>query len=142
MATRLINKFGTLTGWNNVTINLFGRDLEGIEAYKYEDDEDIQVAYGAGKMPIGKARSNYKADASITLYVEEVMAIQKQLPKGMRFQDIPDFDVEVVFEHDSTIYKDRIKNCSFKNNGKEGKSGDGKMTREYALVPTHIEYNV
>jgi hypothetical protein len=139
---RIINKFGTLTGWNSTTVNLFGRDLEGIEAFKYSDDEDIQVAYGAGKYPIGKARSNYKAEASITLYYEETVAIQKQLPKGMRFQDIPDFDVPVVYEHEGTLYKDVIKNCSFKNNGKEGKSGDGKMTMEYNLVPTHIDYNV
>ncbi len=141
MAT-IINKFGTLTGWNNTAVNLFGRELEGIEAFKYNDDEDVQVAYGAGKYPIGKARSNYKADASITLYFEEVVAIQKQLPKGLRLQDIPDFDIPVSYEHDGSIYTDIIRNCSFKNSGHEGKSGDGKMTMEYNLVPTHIDYNV
>lgn len=139
---RLINKFGTLTGWNDTTVNVFGRDLEGIEAFKYTDSEDIGLAFGAGKYAIGKTRGNYEAQASMTLYYEEVVAIQKQLPAGTRFQDIPDFDVAVVYEHNGSIYKDIIRNCSFKNNGKEGKSGEGKMTMEYELVCTHIDYNV
>ncbi|SHJ76007.1 hypothetical protein SAMN02745146_0095 [Hymenobacter daecheongensis DSM 21074] len=139
---KIINLFGTLTGWNNTNVNLFGRDLEGIEAFKYSDSTEIDVAYGAGGMPIGKTRGNYKAEASISLYVEEVIAIQKQLPKGMRFQDIPDFDVPVTFEHQGSLYTDVVRNCSFKDNGKESKNGEGKMVREYTLVPSHIDYNV
>lgn len=139
---RIINHFGTLTGWNNTDVNLFGRDLEGIEAFKYGDDEEHAVAYGAGKMPIGKTKGNYKADASLTLYVEEVMALQKSLPPGFRLQDIPDFDVPVTYEHNGTVYIDVIRNCSFTDNGREGKNGEGKMVREYKLCPTHIDWNV
>lgn len=139
---RIINKFGNLTGWNNTTVNLFGRELEGIDAFSYKDDENINVEYGAGKYPVGKSRGNYKSEASISLYFEEAVALQKQLPKGMRLQDIPDFDIPVTYEHEGSIYTDIIRNCSFKNNGHEGKNGEGKMTMNYELVPSHIDYNV
>jgi hypothetical protein len=139
---KIINKFGTLTGWNNAAVNLFGRELEGIEAFSYKDDLDIGVAYGGGPYPIGKTRGQYKAEATITLLFEESVALQKQLPKGMRLQDIPDFDVPVTFEHEGSFYTDIIRNCSFKNNGRECKSGEGKMAMEFDLVPSHIEWNV
>ena len=139
---KLINKFGTLTGWNQTALNLFGRELEGITAFKYSDDENINVEYGAGKYPVGKSRGDYKATASITMYFEESVALQRQLPKGMRLQDIPDFDVPVTYEHEGSVYTDIIRNCSFKSSGHEGKSGEGKMTMEYELVPSHIDYNV
>ncbi len=139
---RIINRFGTLTGWNNTTVNLLGRDLEGIEAFKYGDSEEHEVAYGAGKMPIGKTKGNYKVEAALTLYVEEVISLQKQLPPGFRLQDLPDFDVPVVYEYNGTVYRDLIRNCSFTDNGRESKNGEGKMVREYALCCTHIDWNV
>ena len=141
-ALKIINKFGTLTGWNNTSVNLFGRDLEGIDSFKYADEEDISVAHGAGKYPIGKTRGNYSATASLSLYFEEVTAILKQLPAGTRIQDIPDFDVTVAYEFGGTIYKDIIRNCSFKNNGRESKNGEGKIVMEYTLIPSHIDYNL
>lgn len=139
---KIINKFGTLTGWNNMTLNLFGRDVEGIDSIKYTDEEDIAVAFGAGKMPVGKTRGNYTCQASISLYFEEVAAIQKSLPAGMRLQDIPDFDIPVSYEYQGSIYRDLIRNCSFKNTGREVKNGEGKIVTEHTLIPSHIDYNV
>jgi hypothetical protein len=139
---KIINKFGTMLGWNNITIPLFGRELEGLDSIKYNDTEDHQVVYGAGKMPIGKSKGNYSAEASISLYVEETIALQRSLPPGMRIQEIPDFDIPVVYEYNGAVVKDIIRNCSFVDNGRECKSGDGKMMREYKLVPTHIDYDV
>jgi hypothetical protein len=139
---KIINKFGTLTGWNNITTNLFGRDLEGIESVKYGDEMDIGVAHGAGNMPIGKTRGNYTATSSISLYFEESTAIITSLPPGTRLQDIPDFDITVAYEFKGATYKDIIRNCSFKNNGREVKNGEGKIVTEYTLVPSHIDYNV
>ncbi len=139
---KIINKFGTMLGWNNVTLPLFGRELEGIESFKYSDKEDHQLVYGAGKYPVGKARGNYTAEASLSLYMEESIALQRSLPPGVRIQEIPDFDIPVVYEYQGGMYKDIIRNCSFEDNGRECKSGDGKMVKEYKLVCTHIDFDV
>jgi hypothetical protein len=138
---RITNKFGTMIGWNNITVNLLGRDLEGITELEYDDDEEHDLARGRGKMPIGKTKGNYTAKASITLKREEVIALQKQLPKGTRLQDIPDFDIEVSYEYQGGIYTDSIRNCSFKNNGVSVKQGDGSIDQKFDLVPTHINWN-
>lgn len=140
---RIANKFGTMIGWNNVTVNLFGRELEGIDSVKYTDKEDHTMVRGAGKMPIGKSKGNYEVDAaSLSLYIEENIALLKSLPKGVRLQEIPDFDIPVSYEYQGSVYTDIMRNCSFTNNGRESKNGEGKIVMEYNLSCTHIDYNV
>ena len=140
--TRLINRFGTVMGWNKVSVKLFGRFLEGITELSYDDEEDQEPVYGAGNKPIGKGKGNYKAKASITLTEEERRAIMESLPAGMRLQDIPDFDITVSYTYQNKVFTDIIRNCSFKNNGVEVKQGDKSIARKFDLVPTHIDWNV
>lgn len=139
---RLINKFGTLIGWNSATFNMFGREVEGIEQVKYEDEMSIDVAYGAGNKPIGKTKGNYKATASMNLYIEELIALQQQLPAGSNLYDLPDFDVVVQYEFNGNNYTDIIRNCSISKNPRETKNGEGKIVCEITLVPSHIDWNV
>jgi len=139
---RLINRFGRVMGWNKVTARLFGRALEGITELEYKDEVEQELVYGAGRAPIGKGEGNYKPSASITLSNEERLAILESLPPGMRIQDIPDFDITVAYEYKNRVYKDVIRNCSFKNNGVTVKQGDKSINTKFDLVPTHIDYNV
>ena len=140
--SRIINKFGNMVGWNNITVVLFGRELEGFDSVKYSDKEEVAVVHGAGKYPVGKSRGNYTAEAEISLYFEESTALLRSLPAGSRLQDIPDFDLIVVYEYQGSIYTDIIRNCTFTANGREAKNGEGKMVMVYPLVPSHIDYNV
>jgi hypothetical protein len=138
----IINKFGTLIGWNNITINILGREMEGIEEVKYDDDIPVDSAYGAGKFPIGSTEGNYKATASVKLYAEEIIALQQQLPKGGRIQDIPAFDAIVQFEYGGQVYKDILRNCRFTKVGRESKNGEGKIVTDFPLHISHVDWNV
>lgn len=139
----IINKFGTLQGWNSITVNLLGRDVEGITAVKYNDSQTKENAYGAGPNPIGRGKGNYEPEASITLYKEEIDGIQKVLPPGSRLQDVPPFDIQVVYEkEDGQIQKDRIMNCEFTDNGRDVKQNDGTIATELKLITSHILWNV
>lgn len=140
MPVRIKNRFGTLTGWNQTTVNLLGRDLEGITEFEYSDETDIKPAYGAGDTPIGHEDGKYEAKASITLLLEELVPLQKSLPPGARLSDIPAFDVIVEFEIGNQIITDRIEGCRFKNNGRAVKQGDGKIAQKIDLVPIEIKY--
>lgn len=142
MAQKIINRFGTLIGWNNTSVNLFGRTLEGIDAFKYTDSENMNMEYGAGKYPVGISEGNYKAEASISLYLEENIALLKSLPKGTRIQEIPPFDLPVAYEYNGAVYTDIVRNCRFTTNGRDGKNDQGKFVMEYPLVCSHIDYNV
>lgn len=139
---KIINKFGTLIGWNNITVPMMGRELEGIQEISYNDEEEHGVEHGGGKYPVGKTRGKYTAKASLTLLVEEVIALQKQLPKGTRLQDLPDIDIPVQYEYSGEIYTDIIRNWSFTNNGREVKTGDGKIAVKFDGAISHIDWNV
>jgi hypothetical protein len=142
MAT-VINKFGTMQGWNSILANILGRDVEGITSLKYTDSWTKENVKGGGAFPIGRSRSNYEAEASITLYKEETDAMRLVLPKGKRLQDIAPFDIVVQYATaDGAILKDIIRNCEFTNDGFEVSQGDGTIATEYKLIISHIEYNV
>jgi len=141
--TTIINKFGEMQGWNSVTANMLGRDLEAITALKYGDSEAKENVYGAGKFPVGRSRGNYEPFASITLNKEEIDALQQALPSGKRITDISPFDIVVEYaNNDGLIKKDRIRNCEFTNQEVDVKQADGTIETEYELIVSHIEYNV
>lgn len=132
-----------MTGWNSITVNVMGRDLEGITQLSYTDSETKENVYGAGKFPIGRSSGNYEAEATISLYKEEADGLRLSLGPGKRVMDIAPFDIVVQYENQvGVILKDRIRNCEFKNDGVEVAQSDGTIVTEYELLVSHIDYNV
>jgi hypothetical protein len=139
----IINKFGVMQGWNSVTANLLGRDLEGITELSYSDSQKKENVYGAGAYPIGRGRGNYEAKCSITLLKEEVDAMKLALASGKTIQDIAPFDIVVEYETESgSIKKDRIRNAEFMGDGIEVKQNDMSIGTKYELLISHIEWNI
>lgn len=139
---RIKNRFGTLIGWNNITVHILGRDVDGITEVDYEDEMEMNNEHGGGEFPVGQSEGNYEAKVSMTLYAEEIIALQKSLPSGKRLQQIKPFDIPVVYEYDGEILKDVIRNCRIKNNGRSVKQGDGKIVQKLELLCSHIDWNV
>lgn len=132
-----------MQGWNSMNCNILGRDLEAFSEAEYDDDVDIENAYGGNKFPIGRGEGNYAAKFSLTLFKEESDALQNSLPKGGRIQDIPPFDTTFEYEGNAgTIQKDRIYNCQFKNKGVAVKQGDKTIGFKYTLIVSHIDWNI
>ncbi len=140
--TTIINKFGTMAGWNAVTVRILGRDIVGIRKIAYSDEQEMENEFGAGVMPIGQSKGNYKAKASIELTIEEKIALQASLPTGKRLQDIAPFSVIVAYEYGNIIYKDVVQNCIIMDNGVDVKQGDKTIAIEHNLLTTHIDWNV
>ncbi|AJA67319.1 hypothetical protein MYRA21_0075 [Myroides sp. A21] len=137
----IINKFGTLQGWNNVTVNLLGRDLEGITQLAYSDKTTKENVRGAGAYPIGRSRGNYEATASITLLKEEVDALQLSIGPGKRIQDIAPFDIPVIYELESGMIRtDILHNCEFTDKSIDVKQGDGTIAVQLPLIISHITW--
>lgn len=141
-ASTLINKFGKLAGWNSITINMLGRDVEGITELEYDDNVEMENAYGAGKFPVGFGEGNYSAKAAITLYLEEVNAIQRSLPPGKRLSDISPFDIVVEYEYNDIKIKDRIHNCKLPGRGVAVKQNDKTIAYKFEMLISHIGWNV
>lgn len=131
-----------MAGWNNVTLTMLGRDIEGITEISYNDSEEKENVYGAGKMPIGRGSGNYKGECSITLLLEEVVALQQSLGPGKRLTDIAPFDIAVSYEYEGYIYKDRIRNCEFQGRGVEVKQNDKTIAQKFDLIVSHVDWNI
>ncbi len=138
----IVNKFGRITGWSRLTFNIYGRNVEGFVELSYDDEVDKENEYGGGRMPMGQSEMNYKAKASLSLYSEEVVAIQKSLPQGSRIQDIPPADAFAEYDYNGFLVKDALRNASFKNNGREIKQGDGKIITKFDLLISHVDWNI
>lgn len=140
--TTIINKFGRLAGWNSITVNMLGRDVEGISELSYTDGVEKENVYGAGAYPVGRGAGNYSAKASITLLKEEIVALQRSIGPGKRLSDIAPFDINVHYEYDNFMYKDRIRNCEFAGNGREIKQNDKSVSYKFELIVSHIDWNI
>lgn len=131
-----------MAGWNSATLNLYGRDVEGISELGYDDNVDKEKIYGAGRMPIGVGEGNYEANVNLKLYKEEVIAIMDSLPPGVRLQDIGPTDIVVQYEYQNRIYKDIIRNFEIVKIGKAVKQGDKVVDQTVECICSHIDWNV
>lgn len=138
----LINAFGRMAGWNSVTMNLYGRDVEGMTELSYDDNVEKELIKGAGRMPIGVGEGNYEAKVGFKMYQEEVIAIMDSLPPGIRLQDIIPTDIVVQYTYNTRIYRDIIHNVEFVKVGKGVKNGDKTVDQAVELICSHISWNV
>lgn len=134
--TPLIN--GTMYDWSSITVNIAGTPVTGITSIEYSDEQEIEDCYGAGRYPVGRGKGRIKCTAKMTLYMQEVVAIQKQSLNG-RLQDIAPFDVIVAYlPENGQLVTDVVKNCQFKANKRAWKEGDMKQEVELELVVSHV----
>lgn len=132
---------GMLYSWADIVVTIGGVPFTGITGVEYGDDQEVVNKYGAGRHPVARAKGRITPSAKITLYQEEVEAIQRQSVNG-RLQDIAPFDVIVTYLPDSGIVTtDKIRNCQFKANSRKWKEGDTGQEVELELIPSHIEWN-
>lgn len=131
---------GKLYDWADIVTTIAGVPVTGIVAIEYSDDQEVEVKYGAGRYPVGYGKGRIKPTAKITLYQEEVEAIQAQSVNG-RLQDIAPFNINVTYMPDSGIVKtDKLRNCMFKNNKRDWKEGDTGKTVELDLLLSNIDW--
>jgi hypothetical protein len=138
----IINKFGNMVGWNSVTFNWLDRDVEGVTSIEYDDEQEMENIKGAGGYAVGQGAGDYSAKASVTLYLEEIRAMEKQLAKGKRLQDIVIPSVQVQYEQGGVIVTDVLKNVRIKNRGVAVSNNDKSISFKHDLLVTHIEWDV
>jgi hypothetical protein len=140
-APTIVNKFGRLMGWNSITFNFFGRDIEGILEFAYDDSVDVESIYGANKMPIGYGEGNYAATAGLTVTAEEWRAMLEALPAGQRIQDAVG-EIVCRYEYGTKFYTDIVQNVVIKKHGVGPKQGDKSIGVKLELHTSHIDWNV
>lgn len=135
---------GTRHTWASIRMNILGRTVDGVVAIKYSDKTNKTNNYGAGNKPVSRGKGNYEAEASITLYAYEVVAIQRALGPNKNLADILPFDVPVTYlaEGDETPVTDVIRNVEFLDNIRDMKQGDTKIEVPLNLICSHIDWGI
>lgn len=135
----LIN--GREYSWGDIVCLINGTNMTGITGIDYSDDQEVTENYGAGRYPVSRSKGRITSAGKITLYVSEVMALQKQAPNG-RLQDIAPFDITVSYVPDDggVVVTDRVRNCQFKKNERSWSEGDTSKTVDLDLAVSHIEW--
>ena len=127
--------------WGDIVCLINGTNMTGITGIEYSDDQEVTENYGAGRYPVSRSKGRITCAGKITLYVSEVMALQKQAPNG-RLQDIAPFDITVSYVPDDggVVVTDRMRNCQFKKNERSWSEGDTSKTVDLDLAVSHIEW--
>lgn len=126
--------------WADIVLNIMGVPIVGITSIEYEEMQDMQNIYGAGRFPQSRGYGKIEPTAKITVKMEEIQNIMTVAPSG-RIQDIPEFDISVLFVDSAlTTVKHKLRNCRFKNNSRKSNQGDASIDVELELILSHIEW--
>ena len=129
---------GILYGWAEVLVAIAGVPLTGITSVEYSDKQEVTNKYGAGRYPVGRGLGRISSEAKITLYLEEVMALQAKSSNG-RLQDLGMFDVSVSYLSPAgVVVTDVVKNCHFTETSRKASEGDTDIKVDLTLTPSHI----
>lgn len=132
---------GEMYGWADVKLMVNGTLIKGVSAIKYGDSQTIEKMYGAGRYPIGWGKGRIDCSGSITLYKEEIVALQAAAPRG-RIQDLPSFDIVVSYlPENGVICTDVLKTCKFTANQREVNEGDTSISAELELMVMSIDWD-
>lgn len=135
--TSLIN--GREYGWADITVNVSAVPFTGIKAVKYEQEQEKENIYGAGRHPVSRGYGRVKTTGSITLLSATVFAMQAVAPRG-KLHNIAPFPIVVMYQPETgPIVKHTLKNCEFKKTTFDWKEGDMSKDIELELVISHIE---
>ena len=131
---------GMLVAWADIVVLVGGVPVTGITGVEYSDEQEIVNKYGAGRYPVGRSKGRITPSAKMTLYHEEVVALQSQSVNG-RLQDLPPIEIQVShLPEDGMVVTDKIRNCHIPSNTRKWKEGDTGQEVELPLVPSHIEW--
>lgn len=135
--TPLIN--GREYGWADIIVNISATPLSGIKQVKYEEEQEKENIYGAGRHPVGRGYGRVKTTGSITLLSGTVFAMQAAAP-GNKLHNIAPFPIVVMYQPETgAIVKHTLKNCEFKKTSFDWKEGDLSKDIELELIISHIE---
>lgn len=126
--------------WADIVVNVLGLPIVGITNIEYEEKQNMENIYGAGRFPVSRGYGKVEPTAKMTILMEELENIQSVAPLG-RIQDIPEFDIVVMYLDAALVTRKHIlKNVRFMNNKRASSSGDTSIPVELELIISHIQY--
>lgn len=137
-----MNINGNIYKWSDVVVRILGKTRRGIVGINYERTQTKTNLYGAGNDPVARSHGQNEYKAGMTLTLNEVHDIEKDLPLGKSILDIAPFDVIVSYTVSGTkIIKDIIHECEFTGNKREFSNANNEFQTEFELIVGGITFN-
>lgn len=135
MGAPLIN--GRSYSWADVSLNIGGVSVIGVTKIDYDETQVKEDNFGAGVNPVARGYGNKKASATVTMYADEVEALQDKAPNGSLL-DYGVFEIIVQFLVGAQIKTHILKNVEFTKNERSMSQNDTKIEVELPLIVSHI----
>ncbi|MGM8362134.1 hypothetical protein ACSV4D_09490 [Flavobacterium sp. ARAG 55.4] len=120
--------------WNDISIAIGGRIIEGIEDVEYTAKQDKAVLRGRGGKGHGITRGNKDFEGKITLWQSEVESMIKDAPN----KDILSLSFDVIWsfvpEDGGATVTDVLTTCEITEYKKGMKQGDKNMLIELPFI--------
>jgi hypothetical protein len=130
--TPMIN--GRLYGWADLVIVIMGVVVSGVTAVSWKRKRVKENRYGAGAQPVGRGYGNIEYEASITLHVDEIAAIEAAIPSGHLDDALP-FNIVISYQPETgPIKTETLKFAEFTENARDWKQGDTASEVELPLI--------
>lgn len=137
--TVMIN--GRTYDWGMIRIGIGGVATMNCTAIDYSDDQEVTAVYAGGRMPVGYGKGRITCAGTITLLMEEVVALQSSIPSG-RVQDLAPFAITVSYLHPDTnkVHTDTLKGCVMTGNRRDWREGDTSKEVQIPLLISEIKW--
>lgn len=120
--------------WNDISINLGGRIVEGVEEVEYTAKQEKSVIRGRGGKGHKVGRGNKDFEGKITLWQSEVEAMIKDAPN----KDLLALSFDVIWsfvpDDGGATVTDVLTTCEFTEYKKAMKQGDKNMLVELPFI--------
>lgn len=120
--------------WNDISIALGGRIVEGIEAIEFTAKQDKTVIRGRGGKGHRVARGNKDFEGKLTLWQSEIEAMIKDAPN----KDLLALNFDVIWsfvpDDGGATVTDVLVSCEFTEYKKAMKQGDKNMLVELPII--------
>jgi hypothetical protein len=120
--------------WNDISIALGGRIIEGVDNVEYTAKQDKGVLRGRGGKAHKITRGNKDYEGKITLWQSEVEAMIKDAPN----KDLLSLNFDIIWsfvpEDGGATVNDVLVSCEFTELKKAMKQGDKNMLIELPFI--------
>ena len=126
--------------WNDISIAIGGRIVEGVEEVEYTAKQDKTVIRGRGGKGHKVARGNKDFEGKITLWQSEVEAMIKDAPN----KDLLSLSFDIIWsfvpDDGGATVTDVLSTCEFTEYKKAMKQGDNNMLIELPILFLDVKH--
>lgn len=129
--------------YTSITLNLLGVPITEISSINYEQKQARKMNYGTSQYPTSYGNGPIESTVQLKISMNEmenvISAIPPDLTGSRLLQNIPPFDIIVVYLDPALITKTHIlKNCLFLNDLRNTSQGDTAIFDDYNLICSNI----